>query len=98
MEDCSGRSPRPPRRPGWVTTSATSWPASRSRFRVGPANIAVPAKTMRNRALGADELRFPLLVLRLDLAQRVEAGQPVGEQNAIEVGDLVLGRRAQRRI
>src|ERR1700694_3998625 len=96
MEDCRGRIPRPPRRSGWVTTSAMSWPASRSWFRVGPANIAVPAKTMRNRALSADELRFLLLVLRLDLAQRVEAGQPVGEENAVEVIDLMLNGTRQQ--
>src|SRR5438876_1927879 len=98
MADGSGRMPRPPRRSGWVTTSATSWPASRSWFRVGPANIAVPAKTMRNLALGADEFRFLLLLFRFHFAQRVETGQPVGEEDAIEVIDLVLDRARQQRV
>src|SRR5438046_8426187 len=98
MPDCSVRMPRPPRRSGWVTTSATSCPASRSWVRVGPANVAVPAKTMRNLALGADEFRFLLLLFRFHLAQRVETGQPVGEEDAVEVIDLVLDRARQQRV
>src|SRR6202011_1499432 len=98
MPDCSGFIPRPPNRSGCVTTSATSWPASWSWFRVGPANAAVPANTMRNRALRADEFRFFLLLLWLDLAQCLEAGQPVGEEDAVQMIDLVLDRPRQERI
>src|SRR6266480_6533723 len=98
MADGSVRMPRPPRRSGWVTTSATSCPASRSWVRVGPANVAVPAKTMRNLALGADEFRFLLLLFRFHLAQRVETGQPIGEEDAVEVIDLVLDRARQQRV
>src|ERR1700716_3683526 len=98
MADSSGRMPRPPRRSGWVTTSATSWPASRTWFKVGVANGAVPAKTMRNRASGADEFRFLLLLFWFHFSQRVEAGEPVGEENAVEVVDLVLDRARQQRI
>src|SRR6266852_1427262 len=98
MADCNGRMPRPPRRSGWVTTSATSWPASRSWLRLGPANIAVPAKTIRNRALRADEFRLHLLLFRFHLAQRVETGQPVGEEDAVQVVDLVLDGARQQRV
>src|ERR1700736_6686600 len=110
MPDCSGFIPRPPNRSGCVTTSATSWPASWSWFKVGPANADVPAKIIRSFRLvtlswspvlgvsGADEFRFFLLLLWFDLAQRLEAGQPVGEENAVQVIDLVLDRPRQERI
>src|SRR5438309_4775268 len=98
IADCSGRMPRPPRRSGWVTTSAMSWPASKSWVNVGAANGAVPAKTTRNRASGADEFRFPLLLFGFDFAQRIETGQPIGEEDAVEVVDLVLDRARQERI
>src|SRR5437868_9774569 len=91
-----GRRPRPPARSGWVTTRVMSCPASRKCFRVGRANAAVPAKTMRNRGSGADEFRFLVLLLRFDLAQRIQAGQAVGEENAVQVIDFVLdGARQQ---
>src|ERR1700730_19180729 len=73
-----------------------SCPASFRRFKVGRPKAAVPAKTMRS--LGADEFRFLLLLLRLDLAQGVEAGQTIGEQDAVEVVDLVLDSARQQRI
>src|SRR6267378_7895010 len=81
-------------RSGWVTTRAISCPASRSSFNVGWPNVAVPAKTMRS--LGADEFRFFLLLLRLDLTQGIETGQPIGEQDAVEVVDLVLDGAGQQ--
>src|SRR3981081_1791904 len=96
VPDCSNRSPRPATRSGCVTTRAISCPASRSWFNVGWPNVAVPAKTMRNRTSGADEFRFLLLLLRLDLAQGVEAGQTICEEDAVEVVDLVLDRARQQ--
>src|SRR3989440_8049743 len=98
ISDWSRLSPRPAARSGWVTTRATSCPASLSWFNVGKPNPAVPANTMRNRASGADEFFFLLLILRFDLAQRVEAGQTVGEENAVNVVDLVLDGARQQRI
>src|SRR5437588_12735896 len=98
MADGSGRIPRPPRRSGWVTTSATSWPASRSWVRVGPANAAVPAKAIRKRGSGADEFRFFLLLLGFDFAQRLETGEAVGEKDAVQVIDLVLDGTRQQRV
>ncbi len=52
--------------------------------------MAVPAKTMRKRALSADEFRFLLLLFRFHLAQRIQTGQTVGEEDAVEVVDLML--------
>ena len=50
-----GRSPRPRRRSGWVTTSAISWPAPCSARSDGTASAGVPKKTRRtiDRRIGA---------------------------------------------
>src|SRR3989442_4973194 len=60
--------------------------------------MAVPAKTMRKRALSADEFRFLLLVFRFHLAQRIQTGQTVGEEDAVEVVDLMLDGARQQRV
>ena len=47
-----GSLPRPRRRSGWVTTSATSCPASGSAWRTGTASAGVPKKTRRTASVG----------------------------------------------
>ncbi len=53
---------------------------------------------MRNPALGADEFRCLLLLFRFHFAQRLETGQAVGEEDAVEMVDLVLDGARQQRV
>src|ERR1700686_1407589 len=87
--------PRPAGRSGCVITSWIEWPASLRARRDGTANSAVPAKTIFRKRLsrsGRDGLGLFVLFAHevFDPAQRVEVGQPVDEQHAIEVVELVL--------
>src|SRR5215471_1181598 len=93
--------PRLRRRSGWVTTRATSWPASCTARSTGTAVAGVPKKATRTRrrsepvvaarARGAVERAGP------QLAQRLLAGvglEPVDDEHAVEVVDLVLDEAA----
>src|SRR4029077_9726986 len=84
-----------PGRSGCVTTNSMACPSSYSALSDGTANAAVPAKTILKVVLprGRRDGLFPLLALQLlDAAQRVEAGQLVGGENAVEVVQLVVKR------
>src|SRR4051794_37268287 len=79
---------RPWGRSGWVTTSWTSWPAARSRSRVGTANAGVPRKTTFNWSLPLPRL-LQLLDLALDQIA-LESAEVAEKQDAVEVIDLML--------
>src|SRR5262249_49964026 len=84
-----------PGRSGWVTTSATSCPAPCRAISEGTANSAVPMKTSFRKALprgcGRGGGHFLLVAVEiLDSLEGVEVRQPVDEQDAVEVVDLVL--------
>src|SRR5579864_83509 len=86
-----------PGRSGCVITRAISWPASCRALREGTANSAVPTKTTFRKSLtrGGHRRGAGLLLVGLqlvDAAQGVEVRQPVDEQDAVEVVDLVLER------
>src|SRR6267143_3874468 len=88
---CRSSRPRPAGRSGWVTTTGISCPAPARAFRVGTAKADVPIKMMRTEAgrLGADQLALGD-ILGLDLAEGVQAGQAIDEEDAVDVIDLVL--------
>src|SRR5216683_7644201 len=87
---CRSSRPRPAGRSGWVTTTGISCPAAARAFRVGTAKADVPIKMMRTEAgLSADQLALGD-VLGLDLAEGVQAGQAIDEEDAVDVVDLVL--------
>src|SRR5712692_1292572 len=82
-----------PGRSGCVTTRAMSCPSSRSARSDGTAKAAVPAKTILKvvRPLrGLDGGVAALADHIFDAAQRVEARQAVGEEDTVEVIQLVL--------
>src|SRR5947209_20207628 len=82
-------------RSGCVITRAISWPASCSALSEGTANSAVPTKSSLRKSLtgGGDGRGSGLLLVRqqlVDAPQRVEAREPVDEQDSVQVVDLVL--------
>ena len=103
-----GRSPRPRRRSGWVTTNATSWPASSSAWRAGTASSGVPKKTRRTElsdGSGRRSVSRPRSARRgahlagAHLAHRLAARvglEPVEHQHAVEVVDLVLDHAGEQ--
>src|SRR5262245_39866476 len=90
--------PRVRRRSGWVSTSATSWPASTSPRSGVTASAGVPRKTRRTagaprseRGTGAPrDHREVLVAERPQRALALVRLEAVEQQHAVEVVDLVL--------
>src|SRR5258708_13504031 len=87
--------PRRAGRSGCVLARGMPCPASTRALRDGTANSAVPAKTIFRKALArrrGDGLGLFVLLSHqvFDAAQRVEAGQPVREEDSVQVVQLVL--------
>jgi hypothetical protein len=95
--------PRPRRRSGWQTTLTTSWRPSINRSSVGTAKSGVPKKARRSGELvGAVakpltltsrllfEFAAQLLLSALGVEVALEAADPIDEEDAVEVIDLVL--------
>src|SRR4029450_13418558 len=87
-------SPRPLTRSGCVTSAATSWPAATSASRLGTANAPLSRKTTRTRLLLPPP---PRLLAQLALHQvALQGGEPVDEQQAVDVIDLVAERAGEQ--
>src|SRR5262249_18843853 len=95
--DGSTRRPRPLGRSGWLTTAATSCsPRSARRASVGSAKSGVPKKIRRTGGPSGGRLRaflgfaLQLLLALRDVEAALEPADPIDEQLAVEVVDLVL--------
>src|ERR1043165_5709728 len=81
--------PRPFSRSGWVTTAATSCPASSSAAREGAAKAPAPRKTTRTVVFSLLPVVGARLLPQLALHEvALERSQAIHEEQAVDVVDL----------